>query len=114
MRIARVLAADKGVQRIQPMHQVRIDQEFQRPVDGWRCDPLAIVAEGGEDIVGAHRLVAVPDQFQYAPASLRQPEALVAAHLVRSIQGAPDTFSMIVGPGFGNGLLAAAMGVALS
>ena len=73
MRAVRIRATNVGIQRIQAMNKIRLDQEFQRPIDRWRRGPFAITTQRIENIVGADRLVAVPYQLQHPAPNTGQP-----------------------------------------
>ncbi len=71
----RLVASDEGVEALDTMDQTVFEQELQGPVDGRRCGASAFALQHVENVVGAHRLVAAPYQFQYPLTQLRQSDA---------------------------------------
>ncbi len=79
--IARVGAADEGIQGVEPVDKVGLDQEIQRTVDGRRRDLAAGLVQLVEDVVSADGLVAGPDQFQHPAALPRESQPPLATDL---------------------------------
>lgn len=93
MGTAGIPAAYESVQRIQPVHEIRFDQEFQSSVDGWRCGPATFAIKAVKDIVRPCRLMASPYQLQHSPPQSRQSQATITTDLL----GAPERgFNTIV------------------
>ena len=73
------------------MYQAIFQEKIQRPIDGrWRGAAAVGLAQHGQDVVGAQRLVAVPDQFQYAFAQGGQAQTLTRADAFCFSQGVAD------------------------
>lgn len=62
--IFRVRTADKGVNRIEAMNEIRLNQKLQCAIYSWRRCPLSAFLQDIKNVVRADRLVAVPDQLQ--------------------------------------------------
>jgi hypothetical protein len=98
VRVLGVAAADEGVERGDAVHQAVFQQEVQRAVHGRRRRAAAVLlAEHGEDVVGAQRLVALPHQLQHAAAQGGQAQALAGAQRVGLGQCAVHAMGVIVG-----------------
>jgi hypothetical protein len=89
-------ASDERVQRIQPVHEVRFDQKFQCPVNGWRGCFVAVIIELIENFVRANRLVAVPYEFQDPAPLHRKAQAPAAADALRGVDRPGYAAFMIV------------------
>lgn len=96
MRTFGIPAADEGIQRVQPVHETRIHEEVQRPVNGGRCRAAALAAHRVQDIVGPDRLMARPDEFEHAAAARRQSEAAFETETLRILQRLRDAVPMVV------------------
>jgi len=96
VRTAGIRTADIGIQGIEPMHEIGIDKEFERAIDGrWRgIGPVAV--QSIQDFVGPDRLVAVPDQLENALALAREPQAALPAYSPGVFQCLFDTGIVIV------------------
>ena len=75
---ARLVAADEGVEALDAMDQTVLQEKFQGPVDGGRRGAPAFALEHVEDVVGPHRFVTAPHQFQYPFAQLRKTDTAMA------------------------------------
>lgn len=96
MRTAGIRTADVGIQRIEPMHEVGIDKEFERAIDGrWR-GIASVAVQSIQDFVGPDRPVAVPDQFENALALASEPQAALPAYSPGVIHCLFDTGIVIV------------------
>ena len=96
--VLRVAAADEGVERGDAVHQAVFQEEVEGAVHRGRRGAAAILlAEHGENVVGAQRLVALPHQFQHAAAQRGQAQALAGAQGVGFGQGAVHAMGVIVG-----------------
>ena len=58
------IAAEKGVQRIQPMYQSGVLQKFERPVNRRWSGLFAVAGQFGQDFVSADGLVLPPDDLE--------------------------------------------------
>ncbi len=83
VRTGRSRAANERVQRIETVHEIGFNKEFQRAVDGRRGRFLAVPVQRIEDIVSADRLVAVPDQFKHAAPDRGEAQPALAAQSLR-------------------------------
>ena len=88
MRVIRMLAADKGVQRFQLVDEAFGKQKFQRPIHGRRRYARPIGAQHFHDVVRAHRLVAGIDDGQHLAPLRRQAHATFATQLFGQCHGA--------------------------
>src|SRR5690606_20989692 len=94
----RMAAADEGVERSDAMDQAVLQQEIQRPVHRGRRSAAAILlAQYGQDVIGAQRLVALPDQLQHALAQCGEAHALARAERIGLGQRAADAMVVVVG-----------------
>ncbi len=90
-------AADKGVERGDAVHQAVFQEEIQRPVDGGRRGTAAVfLAQHAEDVVGAQRPVALPDQLQHTLAQGSQAQPLLQAELLGLLKRVADTMAMVM------------------
>ena len=96
MRTAWIRTADIGIQRIEPMHEIGIDKEFERAIDGWWRGIAPVSIQSIQDFVGPDRLVAVPDQFENALALAREPQAALPAYSPGVLQCLFDAGIVIV------------------
>ena len=84
MRRLGCLAADEGVEALDTMHQPLGHQEVERAVDrGWG-DGAPLAAEQLQQLIGADRCVAAPDELEHPPTQLgelgaRSPQTVSAA-----------------------------------
>lgn len=98
MRVFRVYAANEGVERGDAVHQAVFQQEIQRAVHGRRRGAAAVLlAEHGENVVGAQRLVALPHQFQHPAAQRGQAQAFLGAQGIGLGQSAVHAMRVVVG-----------------
>lgn len=96
MGAARVRAADEGIEGVEPVHQVCLDQEIEGSVyRGW-CRSLPLAVEALKDIVGASRFMAVPYQLEDAAAEAGEAQATLAAHRFGSRDRGGDAIVVIV------------------
>ena len=89
-------ATDVGVLRTDAMDQALGEQEIQRPVNGRRRWPPAVTCQLLEDLVGAARTMAAPDQFEYPAPSWGQAQSLLSAVALGAVERLPDAMAMIV------------------
>lgn len=90
------VATDEGVERIDPVDQARVQQEFQRPVDrGWSRSP-AVPGKLGQQLVGAHRIMLAPDELQDPAPQRRQPQAPLGTDLLGNGQCISNTTPVVV------------------
>ncbi len=98
MPARRIAAPDEGVQRLDPVDQLMIAQEIQRPVDGGGRYPVAFATQPVENVVGADRTMAGPDQLQHPAAQRRQTQTFRAAFALRRVERIRDAGDVIVFP----------------
>src|SRR6218665_2543810 len=79
---ARMRAAYKGITGGNAMNQLLLQQEVQRAVHRRRCRLVPFGRELIEQLIGAQRTVAVPDQLQHTPAQGRQTGTTFRAELL--------------------------------
>ena len=72
-------AADEGVAGFDAVDEALRDEELEGAVDGRRLRADAGLAQGIEDLIGADRLVAAPDELEHAASNLGQVGAAAAA-----------------------------------
>lgn len=89
-------AADKRIQRGQPVYQPLLGEKVQRPINGGRCGRAAFVSEHYEYGIGTEWPVAAPDYFQHAGAQDREPGATCVADLRCLRHGIGDAKFVIV------------------
>lgn len=97
MPLARIRAADKGVQRVESVNKTRFDQEIECPIHGRRSRRGGFPAECLQNVIGADRLVTVPDKFEDTLSDRRKPQTAMTAKLFCRCQGGLHTIAMIVG-----------------
>ncbi len=91
-----IRAPNVRIERIKSVYQSGLDQEFERPVHGrWR-GRFGLLPKSIKNIVGADRLVAVPDEFQNSPSDRSEAQALLNTELFRGRNRVGDTTGMIV------------------
>ena len=96
--VLRTGATDEGVQGRNPVHQPLLQEKVQRAVDRWRRRSSAILPRQGiENVVGAERLVAGPDQLQHPLAQRGEAHTGPLAQLLGGLQRITDTFAVVVG-----------------
>lgn len=93
---ARMRAANKGVTRGNAMDQLLLQQELEGAVDRGRRRFVAFGRELVEQLISAQRPMAVPDQFQYAPAQRRQAGTAFGAEAVGRGQGVVHAVTVVV------------------
>src|SRR5690554_5978293 len=64
-------AADKRIERRNPVHQAVLLQKVQSPVHRGRGCFMTVLAQAGEDVVGPEGFVGLPDQLQHPFADRR-------------------------------------------
>ena len=96
VRTARITTSYKGIQRIEAMHQVRLDQEFKGSVYSWRRGSTSFPIEAVKNLVGACRLVAVPDQLEDASAQAGEAQSAGAADQFGALERHFDTIIVVV------------------
>src|SRR5690606_30259667 len=89
--------ADEGVERGNPVNQAMLKQKVQGPVDRRRRGVVSIRGQLGQDIVGAQRLVGLPDKLQYPFPDRRQTGVFIAANRAGIGQCLGDTGLMVMG-----------------
>ena len=71
--------ADEGVERGNPVNQSMLKQKVQGPVDRGGGGVMSIRGQFGQNIVGAQRLVGLPDQLQHPFTDRSQAGVFIAA-----------------------------------
>ena len=94
----RVGTADKGVERRDAVHQPMLLKEIQCAVNGGRRSVMTIGRQFRQHVVGAQRLVGLPDQFQNSFPDGRQSGILPLANGPGVSQGLTDTGIVVVRP----------------
>ncbi|KPW34701.1 Zinc ABC transporter, periplasmic zinc-binding protein [Pseudomonas syringae pv. apii] len=98
MRVGRVIAAGKCVERRDAVHQAVFQEKIQSPVNGGRRSTTTVFfTEHCKDVVGTQRLVALPDQFQHAAAQCGQAQTLLCAQRFSFGEGRMHAVRMIMG-----------------
>ncbi len=98
--VVRVRAADEGVQRVEPVDEARADEELECAVHRHRAGGTPGARQAAQDLVGAERGVAGPDDLEDLPAGRREREAAIRADALRRLQGgAPAGGVVVVGRG---------------
>ena len=92
-------AADEGVQAVDAMDEAVAHQKIQGAVDGRRSDAVALGAEGGQNVVGADRPMADPDDFEDAAADGGQAGMGIGADALGAGQGIRDAVTVVVADG---------------
>jgi hypothetical protein len=73
VRLGRTVAADIGIERVEPMNQSLLLEEVERPVHGHRsCGALAGARQLPEDVIRADGVVAAPDDLEHRATKGRQ------------------------------------------
>jgi len=96
MPFLRPVAADEGVEALDPVDQALFHQEVQRPVDRRRRRPLFALPEVVEDRIGADRAVAGPDQLQHPAAERGQSGPTLGANRFGQTQRVRNAARMVV------------------
>ena len=90
--LVRAAAADKSIEAVDPVHQPMRHEKFQRSVDGGGSHGFLAVTQPVQQVIGFYGFVAVPDQFEHAPAHIGETGAALAA-LRSDVPGpGPDRF----------------------
>jgi zinc transport system substrate-binding protein len=93
----RLIAADEGVERGNAVDQAVFQEKIQRTVDRRRRRATTVFfAQHGEDVIGAQRLVALPDQLQHPFAQGGQAQTLARTDALRFGQGVTDAAGMVM------------------
>jgi hypothetical protein len=100
VHLGRAGAADEGVARFDAVDQALLDEELERAIDRGRLGAAAVGAQGLQELKGADRGMALPDQFQHPPADIGQPRAALTAQRLRRTQRLGDAMLVIMGDGF--------------
>ena len=79
VRAAGIRTADEGVERIDSMHKVRLDEKLQRPIHCRRRSLQSRPVQPLENFVGTDRFVAAPDEFQHAAPLASKSQAALSA-----------------------------------
>lgn len=80
MRVLRVVATDKRVERGDTVNQAIFQQEIQCAVHGRWCSAAAVLfAEYAKNVVRAQRFVALPHQLQHPATQGGQAQAFLCA-----------------------------------
>ena len=108
---ARLGTADIGVEPIDPVDQPFAAEEFQRAVDRRRRHAPPARRQLVEDLVGADRRVAAPDQLQDPLAQLGEPGPSAGAQVLGAAHGRADA-AMVVVRRLGKGSSVAGVGMA--
>ena len=69
-------------------------EKFQRPVDGGGSHGFLAVTQPVQQVIGFYGFVAVPDQFEHAPAHMGETGAALAAQLFGAAERAADATGM--------------------
>ena len=96
MHVSGIGTTDEGIQRIEPVHEAGLDQEIQCPVHCRRRRLAVGLAQAAEDVVGADRPVAVPDDLEYASPERGEAQAAIAAQPFCRAQRCVDAVVVIV------------------
>lgn len=96
MRTARITASDEGIQGIQAMHQIRLDQKFEGSVYSWRCGSSSFPIEAIENLIGTCWLVTAPDELENPPAQPGQAQVSCLADQFGAFECRLDTVIVVV------------------
>jgi hypothetical protein len=96
VRTARITTSYKGIQGVETMHQIRLDQKLKGPVYGWRRGSTSFPIETVENLVGSCRLVAIPDQFEDATAQAGQAQTAGVADQFGTLERHFDAIIVVV------------------
>ena len=99
MRIIGIRAANKRVERVEPVDQVSLDEEFQRSINRRGRGVVPITPESVQDVVGAYRLMTVPHQFKYPPPLSGESQPLLPANMLGSTNCLRHATVVVVLPG---------------
>ena len=91
-------AANEGIKGIDPVDQVRLQQEVQRAVHGRGRRSAAGLVQPVQYVICLHRLVALPDDLEDLPSYPGQPKPSLAAEAVRVRQCLGDAGLVVVIP----------------
>ncbi len=94
--MAGMLAPDIGLEGFDLMHQTMGLQKLQRPIHRRRRDRAFIRRQGRENIIGADRHMAFPDDLQHPAALTGQTRAAHPANCLRARHGTDDAMGVIV------------------
>ena len=78
------------------MHEIRLDQEVERPVDGRRGGSFTLLAQRIKYVVCAYRLVAVPDQLKDPASDTGKTQSTIPTDAFCRQQGLIYAVAMIV------------------
>ena len=92
----RIRATDECIEGIQAMHEMRIQQELQRSIDGWWGRFAALTIQCIEDFVGADRLVAVPYELKNTAPLRGKAKSPLTTDLLGARHGLFDAACVIV------------------
>ena len=74
-------AADEGTLRLDAVNETLLQEEVERPVNRRRRRRPAAAAKASQNLIGADRLMASPDEFENAPSRFRQRQPAPGAEL---------------------------------
>ena len=97
MRVLGPVAAEEGVERIQPMHQPCSLKELERPVHRLRRRIAAFLGELRENLVGPDGLMLPPDDLEDPPADRSELELPGRTDSLGRGDGALDAAAMVMG-----------------
>jgi hypothetical protein len=96
VRTARITTSYKGIQGIETMHQIRLDQKLKGPVYSWRCGSTPFPIEAVKNLVGTCRFMAIPDQLENATAQSCQAQTAGTADQFSALERHFDTIIVVV------------------
>ena len=92
----RLITAEIGIKRFNTMHQPKIGQELQRPINRGRLHPLPLGLKRIQQLIGRHRLVRLPDQAEHLAAHIGKTRIFRLADFLCLRDCAIDTSVVIV------------------
>jgi len=96
MPVFRMVAADEGVEALDPVDQALFHQEVEGAIDRRRGGCLIPLTQIVQDRIGPDRPVAVPDQFQHSPAERGQSGPTLGANCFGQTEGIRDASGVVV------------------
>ena len=89
-------AAQIGIEAVDPVDQTFAAEKLQRPIDRGRRHAPAVLGQLIEDLIGADRRMAAPDQLEYPASQLGQARTAAGAQIVRLADRGMNATAMVV------------------
>ena len=94
--MARVITSHVGIQALNAVDKSMLHEKIQRSVNGRRRSQFVFGLDLIQKVIGAHRFVATPNEFQDALAERGQSASLFQANLLRHRSRSSHTSPMIM------------------